>query len=390
MSTPKPVNAFAITTGGNESDARVAVLANGDIAVAYYDNGEARVGLFAPDGSALNDVLISSISGLIADISIAALPDGQYVVAVAFDSGLVFGGIGNSAGLSAGVTPYLSIATEPRVTVLANGNFVMAWQQGDDIGFQIYQPDGTPVGSAETISTVLPVARPEITALAGGGFVIVGTVDDNNGDPYHFIYDENGVPRSTGPDTFSAHVETDAFAFGLANGDFVTVYTNATGGDGDAGGIFFALNDDGGDAVGPPVFLANTGVAGNQHDATGVGLRDGGFVIAWKDDDSAYIHAQAFDSDGQPRGYEFEVGGGFSTVNDQVSVAEMADGRIVFTWRQNDLGETTIHSRTFDPREAAITLNGTTFDDQYVGTVFADTIRGQRGADELRGGGGDD
>src|SRR5258706_33851 len=59
--------------------------------------------------------------------------------------------------------------TDARVTVLAGGNFVVAWAEENDFHFQVYAPDGTPVGGPSPAGLSATDTKPEIAALADGG-----------------------------------------------------------------------------------------------------------------------------------------------------------------------------------------------------------------------------
>nr|HMN87567.1 hypothetical protein [Bauldia sp.] len=277
MSTPTFVQEFLVTNGNSEADARVAALANGDIAVVYSTGmGEVRAAIFGPGGEPIDDVLLSGDAGLLPDASIAALPDGGFVVAIAVAPlGVLAAFVASSLDSFSPVLAFVGEATDPRVTVLDNGNVVVTFASDGNIGFQVLTPDGPPVGPIGAIEGGAVYAKPEIAALAGGGFVVAGISDDNNGDPIFAIFDESGTPGGDGWASDGGVVEDDAFVFGLAGGGFVVAFTNESGSDGSGDGIFFTVHDASGNQPAPYAHFANTGASGNQHDATGVGLRDG-------------------------------------------------------------------------------------------------------------------
>jgi Ca2+-binding RTX toxin-like protein len=72
-------------------------------------------------------------------------------------------------------------------------------------------------------------------------------------------------------------------------------------------------------------------------------------------------------------------------------ITGLAEGRFVVGFTNQPPGDAfAIHGRVFDPREAAIRLNGTLGSDGPFGTIFADDTSGFIGDDRLVGGVGDD
>ena len=73
-------------------------------------------------------------------------------------------------------------------------------------------------------------------------------------------------------------------------------------------------------------------------------------------------------------------------------VTVLLDGRLTVTWQRNasDGQEEDIYGRIVDARFSAIELQGTSFDDHYIGTTFSDTLGGASGADRLQGEDGND
>src|SRR5438045_3796739 len=140
MTTPFPVNGFNVTSADAETNSRVAVLANGNIAVVYFGDavaGEIRVSLHAPDGTDLNPVDtvigVPVNAGFLGSVDsrpeIAALADGRFVIVGTNDAHFndpSFGvysesGVPQSGGLSS-----MSDHVEDDAFVfgLVDGNFV--------------------------------------------------------------------------------------------------------------------------------------------------------------------------------------------------------------------------------------------------------------------------
>ena len=106
---------------------------------------------------------------------------------------------------------------DPQITALANGAFVVTWQDrslgvggatGDSSGravkAQVFLADGTRVGSELLVNTATAGDQnaPQITALANGGFVV--TWEDFSA----------GVGGATG-DSSSTAVKAQVFAVGI-------------------------------------------------------------------------------------------------------------------------------------------------------------------------------
>ncbi|MEY8837417.1 hypothetical protein AB9K41_00085, partial [Cribrihabitans sp. XS_ASV171] len=81
----------------------------------------------------------------------------------------------------------------PSVTVLANGNFVVAWQQSGDQQFRIFNADATPVTSDITQWSL--EGHAEVKALNDGGFLMLGLT--LSGDLAAQRYDAAGAAVGT-------------------------------------------------------------------------------------------------------------------------------------------------------------------------------------------------
>ncbi len=265
-------------------------------------------------------------------------------------------------------TTTASSQSSPTVTALAAGRFVVAWEDGsatgsamggDTSGFsiraQIFNANGSTSGAEFVVNTTTAndQYQPTITALVGGGFVVVW-----------------GDSSSTGGDTFAHAVRAQIF---------------------DASGV-----------ISGPEFLVNTTTTSGQNQPTVTAFPDGRFVVVWTDQSQsgsdtsfAAIRGQLFDASGAISGAEFLVN--TTTANGQIdpTVTTLADGRFVVAWEDNsqiggDASGTGIRAQIFDPREAAVVLLGTVFDDCLIGTAFNDQISGGFGNDHLTGAAGQD
>ena len=177
---------------------------------------------------------------------LAFLPDGRFV-AVYSDSvapgdpemGGVTGRIFNADGTPATGEFLVNTATigaqsEPAVTVLEDGRFVVTWRDGTEIRGQMFTEQGARIGSDFQINTTTTGTQnaPSIAALADGGFVVV--------------WQDAGQ----------------------------------TGGDVSGAAIRGQVYDAAGAAAGAE-FLINSTTAGNQVRPAIAGFANGGFVAAW-------------------------------------------------------------------------------------------------------------
>lgn len=80
--------------------------------------------------------------------------------------------------------------SEPQITSLANGAFVVTWQSRDggtglDIRGRVFTTDGTPVTGGDFLVSTTNAEnqlQPQITSLANGGFVVTWLSSDNGSD----------------------------------------------------------------------------------------------------------------------------------------------------------------------------------------------------------------
>ena len=154
-------------------------------------------------------------------------------------------------------------------------------------------------------------------------------------------------------------------------------------------------------------FAVNTTSAGNQINPDVVGLKDGGFVVVWQDEQRDGVYGQRFDAAGNTVGSEFLAGSGTASIGVPTSVALLGDGRFIVGFTEyfnNNYGYA--YATIFDPRDSVIngdgnnnvitsridgaTVNGLGGGDTLLGQGGPDTLNGGSGVDTMRGRGGDD
>ena len=311
---------------------------------------------------------------------------------------------------------------ESSITALSDGGFVVSWTDesltGADISGQavrarVFNADGTPVGGDLLVNTAALFNQYEssVTALEGGGFVVSwtdrsGTSGNSAGHVIRAqVFTAGGARVGTEVlvnDQSSASYHSSVTA--LANGGFVVSWTfnsDQFSGDTDGTGIRAQVFNADGSTAGA-MFLVNSTTFDVQLDSSNCALADGRFVISWSDHSAiggdtsgTAIRAQVFNLDGSRSGAEFLVNTTVSSNQHDSSVTALADGRLVISWSDysvsgGDISDSAIRAQIFDPRIAAVTLNGTLANDSFFGTFLADQMAGSFGNDTLAGAAGDD
>ena len=281
---------------------------------------------FPPPGSRVTDV---------DGVTTAALNDGRFVAVWAErrDFGLdrsglgilfqIYDQFGQVVGNQVQVNTKLSgNQSDPTVTALANGSFVVSWLDATagDIRAQVFSAAGAKIGGEIIVNTITAGAQNDqtIVALEGGGFLAVWE------DTSHFGADASG--SAIHAQRFSAtgtriggeilvnatHTgnQRDPVAVALNNGGYAIFWTDTSesGGDPDGTAVrgqFFAANHA---RVGGEI-LINTSTAGDQGFPNITVLDGGNVVVAWHEDvgGTTDAKAQIFSETGARIGGEFSV-----------------------------------------------------------------------------------
>ncbi|MFI0847471.1 calcium-binding protein [Mesorhizobium sp. IMUNJ 23232] len=242
----------------------------------------------------------------------------------------------------------------PSVAGLANGKFVVTWQdEADATGFtsirtQLFNADGSKLGDETAVNgnENTDSAQPSVTVLADGRYVIAWTqlapndTGDGSGSSVKArIFNENGTPDT---DEFILNVTTqlnqgDVSISALADGGFAASWGHDSGNvDLDIRGRVF--NADGTPRSSVEVFI--DGSPGLELNSTTAGLAGGGFVTVWTDSGGdgetdgfgSHIRAEIFDASGTSVGGEFVVN--FSVTDNQFdpTVVALANGGFAVAW----------------------------------------------------------
>ena len=325
--------------------------------------------------------------------TITALANGRFVVTwmdysgtAAINSGIdlraqIFNADGSAFGAEFLVnTTTASWQSDPNITALADGRFVVAWRDdgasgGDTsstaVRAQMFNADGSTFGAEFLVNTTTADIQyqPTITALADGRFVVSwadysATAGDTKGSAIRAqLFNADG---STFGAEFLVNTTTKAFQYdptitALADGGFVVAWTDssATGGDTSGSAVRAQLFSAGGAASGAE-FLVNTTTISLQQKPTITALAGGGFVVAWEDSsgiggDTALtaIKAQVFNADGSTSGPEFLVNTTTDDFQTQPTITGLADGGFVVAWTDSsatggDPSERAVRAQVFN------------------------------------------
>lgn len=232
----------------------------------------------------------------------------------------------------------------PTITGLANGSFVVSWEdRNQPIGVeaQIFSASGSKIGGEFLIHTPTTFGQgnPTITSLSTGGFVVSwagpdSRVYDNNpalGSVKVQIFDATGV-KLGGEIGVDNVISGEPTITGLSSGGFVVSWTDESSFfDGNIKAQIFSAS---GTKVGSE-FLVNTQTANDQGQPTITGLGSGGFVVCWRD--SSVIKAQVFDAVGTKIGTEFQVNSEASSSENSPMVTSLSTGGFVVSWHSNNV-----------------------------------------------------
>lgn len=284
-----------------------------------------------------------------------------------------------------------AVRNTPAVAALSNGKYVTAWREqgigsdghsftgGSQVRGQMLNADDTPFGPAFTIaSPASPVkggeTEPGVTGLAGGRFVVTWTdrhlnqpVDqyqNTNSDVLAQFYNANGT--ANGPAVTvnaSTYADQDQGAVAslftggavvvfrsdvVINGSIYTSQAKLLGQRYAADGTAVSGNF----AIGPAV-------SQNEMNPFAAGLQDGGFVVAYTEQGGTYpnltgtIFMQRFTAAGASAGVPVQVNTSTAGLLDKPSVAVLADGTFVVAWLKDTQYANTTSGSIFAQRFSA-------------------------------------
>ncbi len=374
--------------------------------------GEVNVGLFTETGDQFAPVIATLPDGGILVVYVDRYDDDFDIRAVRSDPTLT-----QFSRINVQLSDTLQ-NSQPAVTVLADGSFIVAYEQqngGDtDIMANLFDANGVRVHLAgggvgqfaidnvaetsnwvklATLSNNRVVAvfvRENATTGHDVYFKILSPTGNTLAGPAPVAGAADGLSGGGGDDGTEPLTETEPVVAALAGGGFVVAWTDfLPGSDGD---VRMSIYSNAGLLRKGDIAVA-TGTGGQSQPEV-VALADGTFVVSWFGSSSSIV-GRRFNKNGNPIGDEFVIQPNASGYH---YGAQLADGRIVYVGgTQGQFGEFDVHHSIWDPRDDQIA--GTAGDDVLTsrrdgatvdGLGGNDTVYGLGAADVLRGGGGND
>jgi Ca2+-binding RTX toxin-like protein len=353
--------------------------------------------------------------------ALAALPSGGFIVTwtqenpypAGFDiKGQVYGASGQPVGSEFVVnTATAGFQLESQVTSLAGGGFVVTWEHAENTGFdhvraQLFAADGTKVGGefAATDAKQGDKYTPDVTGLAGGGFVVswydvAAEVVDQWGNlsagSRAQVFDASGnkLGAAFSLNSFFPGNQQSPTLAALPTGGFVAAWSD----NGDASynqptgnkGIWVQVFDASGGKVGAAIRANSIGTLAAGTPTIEV-LAGTGFLVTWHDANPSaengpgHPRAQFFDFGGNKIGGEFAVTPYLNSTHQQ-EVAFLTNGTGVFGWTNAVGNNSEVRLSMLLP-----ILHGTEQNDSLSGTDNRDFIMGGGGDDQISGGAEDD
>jgi len=360
----------------------------GDIFAQLYNASGAKVG----SESRVNSTTVNEQDSP----EITALKNGGYLVAWASygQDGSDWGAYlqrYNASGTKVGGETRISTSTAgpqdgPAITGLADGGYLAVWEgngSGDAYGIfaQRFDASGAKVGGETRINSTTTDLQsdPAITVLANGGYVVSwqSYPDDHDndedtqapGDIYAQLYNASGakVGGQSLVSTTTAGNQEEPNVTALSDGGYLVTWNG--NGSGDSAGIFAQRYNASGAKVGAETRI-NTTTADNQEFSQITALADGGYLIVW----------ESYNQDGQYSGVysqRFDVNGNkLSGLTGDASANTL-------TWSGSG-------SVVIDAGAGNDSLTGGSGNDHLNAGAGNDILNGGAGADRLSGGDGSD
>jgi Ca2+-binding RTX toxin-like protein len=409
INTVSPANTTAGVLGSEGRQVSITGLTNGNYVVAWADGSpfETRAQIFSSGGGVIGSEFTLDAGGD-SDVApaVTALADGRFVVVFADNSppgeatigfsGKIFNADGTLAVDTFGIGVGLDngpLERAPSVAALPDGRFVVVWASdqspatGSDIFGQVMFADGTKDGARFVVNTDVTgdQANPSVGALPDGRFVVSWT--DRNPD-IDVIRATIFDPRETNVNMSGTSFNDDMY--GTSFGDAFYLGGGNDQARGEAGADYF-LGEAGNDTI-----YGGAGgdiIYGGANDDVLNGDADNDFVYGGVGNDNLSGNDGADFLNGEGTSDTLQGGAGNDTVLGGEGTDLLygdANDDAMDGGTQNDTlyaGDGADFARGWDGDDA---VNGQAGNDQLYGDAGNDTIDGGDGADVIYGGLGND
>jgi Ca2+-binding RTX toxin-like protein len=346
------------STADNERDSDIVTLPGGGFIVIYHDDDLAGLGA--------SNIRLEEF-----DATGAGVSEDSVVVSDGLDDALP--NYANPRGAASSDTSVMIVYDK-----------IEAGQTG--VFFKIYNPTTNTYGAESALMTGERSRNADIAVLSNGNYVIAcerihQTAPFDNAltyairSPTGVLVLSSSFVTGTNTNTFS---DTDVSVTALTGGGFVIVWTNSDASDSD---IVYRIYSAAGAQTGSGL-ITNAVDTNNNNEPAITGLADGSFIIAY-DDDAADVGVVAHIAAGGVQLGEFQFAGSVS----ELAITALADGRFAVVYN-TVFGE--IQMEILDTRDAVNDPGVYTPDQWQVGTVNADVFTTNSAAEIVHGWDGND
>ena len=352
-------------TGGDQVNPSIASLPDDRFVVLWTDNsGKDGFGggifgrMYSSTFEALSpEFLANSITGgHQTGQNVASAANGNFMATWGMGNGHVNGQIFNASGEKVGEELGLmttSFNGSSDVAADADGNFwVVSSSNSNSVGyFKKYSNTGDLLIDQQEFHATNQPFKPSLTLLSNGQMLVTWYDGANpaGSEVYGQIFDTNGtlVGEPQRLNLTTAENQMNTSVMGLADGGFVVAWQSYLQ-DGEQYGIFGRMFDSSG--VGSEEFLVNTETLGNQTKPFVLARQDGGFVIAWENEQTPYhVYVQAYSSAGVPEGDNQAVSQDEEKLRagSNIELAELTGGSFIAVWDAWNISHN-IYGRRFE------------------------------------------
>ena len=265
----------------------------------------------------------------------------------------------------------------PQVSTFGDSSFIICWDSEDGILGQIFNTDGSRIGSEIHISTDKTHSKffSTVSSLEGGGFVVCWeSLDQDSSDwgIYGQIFNSTGSKYGNEfrVNTFTNNSQRYPGISSLSNGDFVVCWGSRSQ-DGSSYGIYGQIFKNDGTKLGDE-FQVNTYTFNMQNYPSVNSLNNGGFIVCWQsagqsvDDD---IYGQLYDRTGSKHGAEFRINTYTPSYQVYPSVHSLRNGGFVVCWQSDQDGSADgIYGQIFND-------TGTKFGNEFRVNTYTNSIQ---------------